>query len=287
MVDQQLQPPTLPPGWNANRFPGRVGLSLFPGVDLLGRGLEEEGLCCVVRGPDPLWGGDVRSFTPPEGVFWLVFGGPPCQDFSSLRRTEPTGYGREMLAEFVRVVMAARPECWLLENVARVPDVIIDGYGWQRFEIDQGWYSGISRLRHIQFGSKSGRLLDVPRGEPVRGAVPCAVANDDRSFVELKRLQGLPDDFDLPGFTVEEKKRAVGNGVPIVMGRVLARAIRAAYGEAAGQLPLFDAALCEPRRCKCGCGRPVYGAKTYVSATCRKRAQRRREAQGNHAKDVD
>lgn len=256
-------------------------LSLFPGVGLLDRAFEEEGFC-VLRGPDPLWGGDIRRFHPPRYDAWLVIGGPPCQDFSCLRRTPPTGYGEEMLAEFVRVVEECRPECWLLENVARVPDVHVEGYQRQRFEIDQGWYSGISRLRHIQFGSKSGHLLDVPRGRPVRGAIPCAVANDDRSFDELKRLQGLPDEFDLPGFIVEEKKRAVGNGVPIVMGRVLARAIKAAYGEPSAGTVSFDDSLAEPRRCACGCGRPVYGAKQYESATCRKRAQRQREKHANH-----
>lgn len=36
-------------------------LSLFPGADLLGRAFEEVGFC-VVRGPDKLWGGDVRAF---------------------------------------------------------------------------------------------------------------------------------------------------------------------------------------------------------------------------------
>ncbi|CAN8141551.1 hypothetical protein THIOSC15_560001 [uncultured Thiomicrorhabdus sp.] len=38
-------------------------------------------------------------------------------------------------------------------------------------------------------------------------------------------MQGLPVGFDLPSFNVKGKKRAVGNGVPLVMGRVLARAV--------------------------------------------------------------
>ncbi|WP_214655918.1 hypothetical protein, partial [Vibrio anguillarum] len=49
-----------------------------------------------------------------------------------------------------------------------------------------------------------------------------ATASDERSFAQLKQLQGLPDDFDLPSFTVEGKKRAVGNGVPLALGQVLA-----------------------------------------------------------------
>lgn len=59
-------------------------LSLFPGIGLLDRAFEEEGFC-VVRGPDLLWGGDVRRFHPPAGLFAGIIGGPPCQAFSQLR----------------------------------------------------------------------------------------------------------------------------------------------------------------------------------------------------------
>ncbi|KKL97808.1 hypothetical protein LCGC14_1830760, partial [marine sediment metagenome] len=58
-------------------------LSLFPGIGLLDRAFEEEGWC-VVRGPDVLWGGDVRRFHPPVGRFDGVIGGPPRPTFSRL-----------------------------------------------------------------------------------------------------------------------------------------------------------------------------------------------------------
>ena len=100
----------------------KLVLSLFPNVGLLDMAFEELGFC-VLRGPDLLWGGDIRRFNPPAGVFWGVIGGPPCQDFSSLRRIAPTGYGVEMLEQFARCVTEAQPEWWLMENVARVPSV--------------------------------------------------------------------------------------------------------------------------------------------------------------------
>jgi DNA (cytosine-5)-methyltransferase 1 len=231
----------------------------------------------VTRGPDQIWNGDIRHFHPPARAFWGVFGGSPCQDFSAARRAPPTGNGVAMLTEFARVVRDASPEWYLLENVPSVPDLRIDGYKWQRIDIDQGWYSGVSRLRHWQFGSKSGRVLDIPKGRPVVGAEPAALANDGRTFRELCRLQGLPDSFDLPGFTVQAKKAAVGNGVPLVMGLVLANAVRTAYGLDAPSVPAFDATACERRRCQCGCGRVVKGKASYDSPACRKRAQRRRE----------
>lgn len=53
-------------------------LSLFPGIGLLDMAFEAEGFC-VVRGPDLLWGGDIKRFHPPAGRFDGVIGGPPCQ----------------------------------------------------------------------------------------------------------------------------------------------------------------------------------------------------------------
>ena len=56
------------------------------------------------------------------------------------------------------------------------------------------------------------------------------MASDNRTYQKLLSLQGLPEDFDLPGFTLAGKKRAIGNAVPLVLGQVAARAIRAADG---------------------------------------------------------
>ncbi len=242
-----------------------VVLSLFPGVGLLDKAFESEGFC-VVRGPDLIFGGDIRSFRVPAGTFDGVIGGPPCQDFSSLRRDDPTGYGLEMLDEYQRVVSEALPEWWLMENVSQVPDVKIDGYSWQRFDINQGWYSDVRRLRHIQYGSLSGRVLYVERGQMEGKKSACAIASDSRSFSQLCDLQGLPSGFDIPAFTVGAKKRAVGNGVPLVMGRELARACRSAVTPRSQKL------------CACGCGRPVDGKAKYGSPACRKREQRRRDS---------
>lgn len=260
----------------ANCLTNKVVLHLFPGVDLLGRAFEEMGFC-VVRGPDLLWGGDIRRFHPPAGIFWGVVGGSPCQDFSGLRRTAPSGYGEEMLNEFARCVTAARPEWWLLENVARVPDIDIDGYSRQRLDINEGWYGHASRLRHIQFGSLSGRLLNVPRRRVTGKKEAAALAADNRSFREVCRLQGLPDDFDLPGFTVTEKIKAVGNGVPFNMACVLAGAVKQAYARPVSVQVSLDGRLVKPNTCACGCGRRVTGRKRYYDFSCRKRAQRRRD----------
>lgn len=293
----------------------RLILSLFPGIDLFSRPFEDLGFC-VVRGPDMLLGQDIRDFHVPAGVFAGVIGGSPCPDFSAARRDMPSGEGFELLNEYRRVVSEAQPDWWLLENVPRVPDCIVDGYTWQRFPLDLAWFSDCSRLRHFQFGSRSGALLDPPLDvtRPVRFSA--ALANDDRSFSELKMIQGLPDDFDLPSFNVAGKKRAVGNGVPIPLGRVLAALIdRDIYG-VSHQVELCvtsrsknfvtssgeNCVTCRQgnsvtvrnfctvtsrgfqtvtdqaakSRCACGCGRLVAGKARYAGSACRKRASRRR-----------
>jgi len=252
-------------------------LSLFPGIDLLGRAFEEAGYC-VVRGPDLLWGGDIRTFEPPAGHFWGVIGGPPCQDFSSLRRSEVTGNGLEMLGEFLRCVRSAEPEWWMLENVSRVPDVGCSGYCVQRLDIDLKWFREASRLRHVHFGSQSGRLLHIDRCDSAGGLPGAVLANDSRSFEELCRLQGLPEDFDLPGFTVAGKKRAVGNGVPLPMGEALVTAIAEAYsGDSPDMQQMLDGSAEPVGRCSCGCGRRVTHRCRYYDESCRKRAQRKRD----------
>lgn len=262
----------------------KMVLSIFPGIGLLDMAFEEKGFC-VVRGPDTLWGGDIRNFHPPLDIFWGMIGGPPCQDFSGKRRSKPTGYGKSMLKQYVRTVTEAQPEWWLMENVSRVPDIDVAGYVTQRFDINQAWYCDVSRLRHIQFGSKSGRLLHIERRQVTAQSVTyrgAALANDSRPFAELCNLQGLPKGFDLPPFLAKEKKKAVGNGVPLQMGRVLAQAVIDAYCDQSVTVQLnIDGLPIPSNLCACGCGRKVTGRKTYYDYSCRKRAQRKRDKYKN------
>jgi DNA (cytosine-5)-methyltransferase 1 len=246
-------------------------LSVFPGADLLGRAFEHLGWC-VVRGPDLVWGGDIRNFHCPPGVFTLVIGGSPCQDFSDLRRDEPTGYGVEMLGQFVRVVVEAQPEGFLLENTRRVPSIEVPGYEVQRFNLCNSECGGkTTRLRTFQWGHRHGVKLVIDRGTAIPGLSPLATASEGRrkgrrTFADFCELQGLPRDFDLPGLSLEAKYRAVGNGVPLQMGGVIARAVSAA-GRSRRNV----------RLCVCDCGREVPAGRTMAEASCRKRMQRRRD----------
>jgi DNA (cytosine-5)-methyltransferase 1 len=281
-------------------------LSLFPGIGLLDHAFELEGFC-VVRGPDVLWGGDIREFHPPAGRFDGVIGGPPCQCFSSLARlVEHNGFQTRfgnLIPEFERIVFAAAPKWFLMENVPAAPEPVIEGYGVKSFLLDNSrllgdGFMGLEqrRVRRFSFGMR-GRT-DVPslmrwvdlavfllpdaqrcvtashdnpealtarrrqnavlassslnagclgetaakkeRRKAVSGSnggnatqrnTPGA-GNQGKGRYKLPdacRLQGLPENFlSNSPFTVDGKLKAVANGVPIPMGRAMARAVKEA-----------------------------------------------------------
>lgn len=254
-------------------------LSLFPGIGLLDRAFEEVGFC-VVRGPDVLWGGDVKTFHPPAGVFAGIIGGPPCQPFSRLqhivklnRERNPGKYelAENLIPEYVRCIQEAKPTWWLMENV---PDVPVDewpspgGYFVHRFLLNNRWVvetTPQNRERCFWFGHQK-RCIDLriymefglfepidyeyavmangssktrpvalgSNGKPKR--LPKNRGGPTRSVEECARLQGLPEDFlaDSP-FTAKGKRQVVGNGIPLPMGRSVARAVRGKQANQTGK----------------------------------------------------
>lgn len=245
-------------------------LSLFPGIGLLDMAFEQAGFC-VVRGPDALWGGDIKTFHPPAGKFDGVIGGPPCQYFSSMRyivahnrRKNPGKYAEaeNLIPEFVRCVIEARPTWWLMENV---PTVLSsewprpDGYHITTLPLNNRWLPDTTpqnRLRRFWFGHRDRAVsleayLDIALFEPVeweyavtaagtkttgqRGALsvngkprrlPKSRTGSNYSIGDYLRLQGLPETFleDAP-FTVAGKKKVLGNGVSLPVGRAVAAAV--------------------------------------------------------------
>lgn len=247
-------------------------LSLFPGIDLLGRAFREAG-CVVVTGPDPIVGSRIEDFVGLSGRFDGIIAGPACQDFSRARRAaKPSGHGLHCLAELIRVILECRPPWWLVENVPGIPDLEIPGYAVQRLDLTDRECGGLQRrLRHIQFGHAEGWIIRPDRHEVRHGGrpAPTAMATDAyrrlRTFPEHCRLQGLDRPVTLAGWSREAKFRAVGNGVPMAMGRVLAVAVLAASPR--------DPAGTD---CVCGCGRRVTPPAIQATAACRKRMERRR-----------
>ncbi len=249
-------------------------LSLFPGLDLLGRGFELNG-CAVVRGPEAITGGDIRTFRPIPNRFDGIIGGPPCQDFSKARRCAPSGDGLALLHEFTRVVFGCQPAWWLAENVPAVPDITVPGYITQRLDVLASEFgSAQKRIRHFQFGRRPEKPpLTLPRlvTSPCHTAA-AAVASEGkrgrahrRDFVAFCALQGISPPH-LPDVLNASRYKLVGNAVALPVAWAMARAIAA--WDAAGQSHL--------NQCACGCGRVISQNATYARPACRKREERRR-----------
>lgn len=241
-------------------------LSLFPGIGMLDMAFEEEGFC-VVRGPDLLWGGDVRRFHPPAGRFDGVIGGPPCKAHSPLSNIVravhgPAAVAPDLIPEYERCVAEAAPVWFVMENVTQAPMPLVTGYFIHDVVLNARWCgSEQNRVRRFSFGSRDGRRIH-PRTEPLepvdfepavtsnsggRRAVIAYDANGrvrgkqgdanrhrlrGRSIERMAELQGLPANFleDAP-FTSQGKREAIGNGVPLPMGRAIAKAVVAALAK--------------------------------------------------------
>ncbi len=237
-------------------------LSLFPGIGLFDAAFEAEGFC-VVRGPDLIWGGDVGRFSPPAGRFDGVIGGPPCQTHSPLAALVRHNGGRSApckISEFERVVAEADPRWFVMENVVGAPAPGVSGYAVQSDVVRDYWCGGVTlRRRRFSFGLRQRdsstplprwavETLALHRSDPEPSALAsgsewCAVdgrpaGSKTRETVKNHlRKQGLrPDFFDHSPFTVREQVRLLGNGVPLALGRAVARSVRSLiYGAGSAQ----------------------------------------------------
>lgn len=143
-----------------------------------------------------------------------------------------------------------------MENVPAAPEPSVSGYAVQSLAINNRWCGGEQeRTRRFSFGVR-GRVsvslaatIELEALEVTAwSAAVCASggvkpnAPTERSvrakylgwktaeaLRESIRLQGLPSDFlDKAPFTLEGKHKVIGNGVPLPMGRAIARAVKAA-----------------------------------------------------------
>jgi len=247
-------------------------LSLFPGIGMLDRAFEEEGFC-VVRGPDLLWGGDVRNFHPPAGKFDGVIGGPPCQRHSLLNRMNVKrgkGNAPDLIPEFVRCIEEARPAWFMMENVPLAPDPHCPSYhvtclllnnrqcpadrsdvgaeqnrkrrfwfGVQREYVGQPVFLHIERPAHENpewSATVTANGISKPGTEHQRGKKERRLYGW-ASWANLRKAlvwQGFPPNMlDKSPFTLKGAFCVVGNGVPLPMGRAVARAVKAALREEA------------------------------------------------------
>lgn len=225
-------------------------LSLFPGIGLLDMAFEEEGFC-VVRGPDLLWGGDVHKFHPPAGRFDGVIGGPPCQKFSGLNNLAVARgvVFENLIPEFERCIREARPAWFVMENVQAAPKPHVAGLSVHAQVLNNRWLGEEqNRVRRISFGTRDGRKLHIQPGalEAAKWehAVTSAHAGERRirakgriaryTVAKALELQGLPAHFlGKAPLTQQGALKVIAQGVPLPMGRAIARAVKAALSREA------------------------------------------------------
>lgn len=223
----------------------RLICSTFPGIGLFDEAFEQEGWC-VVRGPDLLWGGDVRRFHPPADRFNGIIGGPPCQSWSKMGNTNKARWGDDcvmpdMIPEFERVVSEGRPDWFVMENVPDAPIPVVAQYHVHAELVCDDWFGGITaRPRRISFGCRDAakiagwkhalhrqQVLAPPNPEAVILSTGQRGNGGARASIdEMARTQGFDASrFEHSPFSVTELRRAIANGVPLAMGRAIARAV--------------------------------------------------------------
>lgn len=227
---------------------------------MLDMAFEEAGHC-VVRGPDLVWGGNIKTFHPPADRFHGIIGGPPCQHWSQLRHiVEANGFtvAEDLIPEFERVVREAHPHWFVMEMVPHGPLPTITGYRTTDQLIRDLWVGGATeRYRRFTFGARvptqrfqiETLALAPEFGEPAvtrdlrRRPVRLGGSRKPKesggktsslnrgggaeTLERMLELQGLPADFfgEESPFTAVGKRSMVGNGVPLPMGRAVAAAV--------------------------------------------------------------
>lgn len=156
---------------------------------------------------------EVRSSEVPSAD--VVIGGPPCQGFSNLGTKDPDDPRNKLWKEYVRIVLAANPQVFVLENVDRFSKstefgLLMDALNggrlrrWKHYDwnvLNAADY-GVPqrRQRTILIASRVGPV-SLPRAthakEPIGHLLPWATVRN-----EIEGLPEKPATTDLPESTV-------------------------------------------------------------------------------------
>lgn len=221
-------------------------LSIFPGIDLLGEAFVLEGFC-VVRGGDPALGQlGIEYFHPPANRFDGVIGGSPCKAFSRAVKGNKPSIG-DLIPEFARVVMKAQPFWFLMENVPQAYTPPVEGYYIYEQVLNAKDFGSIQdRKRKFWFGCKAPinpfpyleyPVLTHPPSLPTVTATEYKYGKGDKrragrakgrrlTKAEICQAFDLPANFDIGYFSVQGFYQAIGNAVPLKLGRAVAKAIK-------------------------------------------------------------
>lgn len=224
-------------------------IDLFAGCGGLTQGFVEQGFRPVAGsewdlaaaatyaanfGEDHMSFGDICDFVdvPKADV---VIGGPPCQGFSNLGTRDPDDPRNKLWREYLRVVVEANPQVFVLENVDRFSRS--SEFALLMDELDHGrlkrWkYFTWAVLNAADYGVPqrrnrtiviASRVGPVELPAPTHGKTP-APGRKKWSTVRsaISRVPDWPETTDLPSSTVEmfgERVPGIFKGNDIHLGR--------------------------------------------------------------------
>lgn len=130
-----------------------IVLGLFSGIGLLDMGFEAAGFC-VVRGPDILWGSDIRDFNgqPLCGHINGVIAGVPCQRFSAAVSIKNREEHPDLWPEFWRIVDEVMPQWCLAECVPGA-----ENQSQSMLNVPDGWHPSVEIISCDELGSAQRR----------------------------------------------------------------------------------------------------------------------------------
>ena len=112
----------------------------------------------------------------------VVVGGPPCQGFSNLGAKDVNDPRNKLWREYLRIVKAARPKVFVIENVDRF--IRTPEFQLLRSEVDGGSLSGyrlaFGHLNAADFGVAQRRIRTIVIGSRV-GSIPLPEPTHDRN----------------------------------------------------------------------------------------------------------
>jgi DNA (cytosine-5)-methyltransferase 1 len=152
---------------------------------------DTEHICADVRGIN------FRQFTN----VGMIAGGPPCQPFSVSGKQRGHEDERDMVPEFVRAVREARPDFFLLENVAGLTTPRFLPYLTDKIEalVSLGYDVHWKVLDASNYGVPQKRLrlfvVGVPKSCPFSFPKPTHGPLGSKPFATVRQsLRGCPDD---------------------------------------------------------------------------------------------
>lgn len=223
-------------------------LGLFPGGGLFDKAFELEGFT-VVKGPDVLFGSDVREFTAPYGVFDGIIGGPPCVEFSKVNTHERKREAPNLVAEFFRIVWQAHPRWWVMENVVQATERVLSYAPTAKYVDLSDWDCGgkTQRIRRFWYDTNFAPFEIVAPPKREGKGEKSVLASTHKQGPTPNRPGYLPGNLSTEEYAAlqgaeylvpELKKRRaskafivhlLGNGVPLAMGRHIAREVNRTY----------------------------------------------------------